>query len=115
MDDQTQEDGMNAYLEAIKWKNIDFLDPEVSLVELMQMSAVPKIPLQKTVQNMDFQNTVLDQHSPQQPTKQSKMSHDNLSAVLQRRRDIANLIILQQWLALLPTREIAVFDGHPLT
>lgn len=63
MDDQTQEDGMNAHLEASTQRNVDFLDPEVSLVEFMQMAAVPKTPLQKIV---------LDQRSLQQPTKQSK-------------------------------------------
>ena len=45
MADKTQEDGMNAYLEASKWENIEFLDSEVSLVEFMQMGLVPRTPL----------------------------------------------------------------------
>lgn len=42
-------------------------------------------------------------------------THDNLSTVVQRQRDIADLIVMQRKLALLLAREITVFDGDPLT
>ncbi len=80
---------------------------------------------------MQFQKTSLDQNSFQQhdspqPMKQYKPSrvhsmedsvcnpdhHDNL---MQRQQsDIAELIIIQQKLAMLPAVEVPVFDGDPL-
>ncbi|XP_034086675.1 uncharacterized protein LOC117555808 [Gymnodraco acuticeps] len=118
MEDQIQ-DGMNAYLEESKEKSTDTLDPEISAMEFMPLGAVPKTPLQRTVINL---------RSPQQPTiqfrpfktptmhssTQRNETHDNLDTVIQRQRDIADLIIMQQKLTLLPTMEIKVFDGDPL-
>ena len=85
----------------------------------MPLGAVPKTPLQRTVINL---------RSPQQPTTQFRpfkmptmhsstqrnKTHDNLDTVIQRQRDIADHIIMQQKRTLLPTMEIKVFDGDPL-
>jgi hypothetical protein len=80
MDEETQQDAMNDYFKASKLKTIDSMDPEVSPVRL---GAVPKTPLQHTVETFGQGN-------------------------------LAELIITQQKLALLPAREITAFDGDPL-
>ena len=128
MDEETQQDAMNDYFEASKLKTIDFMDPEVSPVEFMRMGALPKTPLQHTVETFGFRQNVQSQRSPQAPMKQSKPSriritdelshshetHDNLSTVIKGQGNLAELIITQQKLALLPAREITAFDGDPL-
>ena len=128
MDEETQQDAMNDYFEASKLKTIDFMDPEASPVEFMRMGAVPKTPLQHTVETFGFSQDVQSQRSPQAPIKQSKPSriritdelshshetHDNLSTVIKGQGNLAELIITQQKLALLPAREITAFDGDPL-
>lgn len=42
-------------------------------------------------------------------------THDKLSTVIQRSKDIADLVVMLQKIALLPAREITVFDGDLLT
>ena len=127
----TQEDGMNAYLEESKQRNIDFMDPEVSPIEFMNMGAVPKTPLQRTVGNIQVgiqAKKPLDQNGSQQhdPKKhyspsrphsfedsvQSLGHHDNLKE--RQQTDIAELIIMQQKLAMLPTMEVPIFGGDLL-
>ena len=85
-------------------------------------------PLQHTVETFGFSQDVQSQRSPQAPIKQSKPSrvritdelshshetHDNLSTVIKGQGNLAELIITQQKLALLPAREITAFDGDPL-
>ena len=40
--------------------------------------------------------------------------HGSMNAVIQRQSDIAKLVVSQQKLSLLPSREISMFDGNPL-
>ena len=128
MDEETQQDAMNDYMEASNIKTIDFMDPEVSPVEFMNMGAIPKKPLHHTVDTFSLGKNVQSQPSPHTPIKQYKPSrvrvtdqlshshetHDNLSTVVKGQGNIADLIIMQQKLALLPARDITAFDGDPL-
>ena len=66
MDEETQQDAMNDYFKASKLKTIDSMDPEVSPVRL---GAVPKTPLQHTVETFGFSQNLQSQRSPQTPIK----------------------------------------------
>lgn len=45
----------------------------------------------------------------------SNGSHKGLSLMVQRQKEMTDLMIMQQHLSLLPKREVPVFDGDPLS
>lgn len=107
---------MNIYYEeAIKAEMGPSL-PEISALEFIEVAAVPKTPLQTTVGHV--RNSAKQASSPQHrmnDPKTSNVSNDDFSTVVQRQNDIAELIIKQQNLSLLPKREVPMFDGDPLS
>eukprot|EP00063_Salmo_salar_P065884 XP_014040719.1 PREDICTED: uncharacterized protein LOC106593859 [Salmo salar] len=126
----SQEDGMNSYFE--NQVPEVYVEPETSPVEFAALGAVPNTPLQRVLQqpttkpSKPIQKTVMN-HTLQQPTARSSnqhrintagisdnASHDNLSTVMQRQNEIADLLVLQHKQATLPVREIPMFDGDPL-
>ena len=122
MDEQeVTADGMNAYYDSHQ-------EPETmeSNVDYVQLGAIPKTPLHQTILSLHRPPLTREtpenkpQHKNTSPTLQNDAkdvvdaAHDNLTVIIQRQHDIAELIVSQQNLSLLPAREMSVFDGNPL-
>ncbi|XP_061106388.1 uncharacterized protein LOC133134038 [Conger conger] len=109
-------DGMNAYLES----HYARIHPELSPVQYAKISVVPKTPLQRVLtQDARPKRPLQPAHSiplnpanhnaagSSRPPMPSSSINNNLGA-------IADLIVQQQKLTSLPTRNVTVFNGEPL-
>ncbi|KAK0150310.1 hypothetical protein N1851_008772 [Merluccius polli] len=133
-------DGMNAYLHDQNSKAIRIVKQDISEREFVEIATVPKTPLQRTLasrhplptgrgqprghrpsgaQSQPRAHSPVRAHSQDRPHRSSGAylsgTDNSLTAGTQRQSDIADLIIMQQKLSLLPAREVTVYDGDPLT
>ena len=111
---QVQSDGMDDYLKEYKAAKDDVtIESETSESGFKGVRTVPKTPLQ-----MYFNPAPRPRDAPKkdpQPADAATMTgnYDN-AAVMQRQKDIADLLVLQHRQTSLPAREIPIFDGNPL-
>lgn len=98
----------------------------------VQIGAIPKTPLRRILQpqkpdqvaqrKYNIDDTATRSDKSVMPAQNPSASYTsvgptsmNLSEVVQRQNDIAELLVLQQKHSLLSSREIPVFDGGPLS
>ncbi|KAJ8349111.1 hypothetical protein SKAU_G00277000 [Synaphobranchus kaupii] len=90
--------------------------PDTSVVDFIPVSSVPKTPLQRAVVIHSSPQGGDVAAGPQgQGPDLSNISQDSISVMVQKQNEIAQLVIRQQNLSLLPKRELTVFDGNPLS
>lgn len=133
-------DEMNEYLEKYSAENSkktstkqDQTSPGPSpSFEFVQLGAIPKTPLQRMFQppklnqvahrksNVEDATAAISDNpattfqDPSVSCTDVGLTNMNISNVVRRQNDIAELLVLQQKHTLLPSREIPVFDGDPL-
>ncbi len=107
-------DGMSEYYEANKEDNDKPTLIDTSALEFAPVTTLPKTPLQRVVSHV--------QSNPRTATSSSSLksetsddSHEVLGLMVQKQKEITDLMIRQQNLSLLPKREVPVFDGDPLS
>ncbi|KAK0154050.1 hypothetical protein N1851_003872 [Merluccius polli] len=106
---------MNEYYEEAS-KPVGPTFTETSALEFIQVAAVPKTPLQRAVGHFHSSSQrATNASSPQLEIHETSASHDNLGTLVQTQKEIADLVIMQQNLSLLPKREVPVYDGNPLS
>ena len=115
----TPGDGMNDYLQGMYPDAKEDDQPELSPAVYAKISAVPKTPLQRVLVT-DINQRRSARHAtrtPQDTQVATGASHVPISSAPVNNNntaDIATLIVQQQKMTSLPTRDITVFDGEPL-
>ena len=89
---------------------------DISALEIIQMGAVPKTPLQRVVG--DIQNSSQAATRASNPHLENhatnNITQENIRTLVKSQKDITELMIMQQNLSLLPKREVPMFKGDPL-
>lgn len=108
-------DAMNEYYEEAS-KPVEPTFTETAASEFIQVAVVPKTPLQRAVGHFHSSSQRATNASRSQlEIHETSTSHDNLCTLMQTQMEIADLVIMQQNLSLLPKREVPVYDGNPLS
>ncbi len=107
-----QGDGMSEYYEANMEDNVELID--TSALEFAPVTTLPKTPLQRVVSHVQSNPRAATSSSSLQ-SETSDDSHEVLGLMVQKQKEITDLMIRQQNLSLLPKREVPVFDGDPLS
>lgn len=108
-------DAMNEYYEEAS-KPVEPTFTETTALEFIQVAAVPKTPLQRAVGHLHSSSQrASNASSPQLEIHETGTSHDNLGTLVRTQKEIADLVIMQQNLSLLPKRQVPVYDGNPLS
>jgi hypothetical protein len=108
---------VNEYFEETSKQEMEQTFKNKSVLEFIQLGAVPKIPLQRTVgyilNSSQVATRAPNPHLGDPAT--SYITHENISTMVKSQRDITELMIMQQNLSLLPKREVPVFKVDPLS
>lgn len=117
-------DAMNEYLDSyMQERNASVDEFEPSPVKFKEMRALPKMPLQRLLNRPHASEPAQNQEPQTQNHPESDSSEEssssnqsiNLLNVIQRQSDLADLLMLQHKQSSLPSRQIPVFDGDPLS
>ena len=114
---EDQGDAMNEYYDAGQDDNPDPTFADASSINFVPLETVPKTPLQKAVRHMHISSRVatrVSETSSHQQANSSNIPTRDHYAMLQRQKELMDLMARQQDLSLLPKREVPVFDGDPL-
>jgi len=113
IDVESRSDVMNDYYDANKESKVEPTFTDTSALEFVPMTTIPRLHSREL--------SVMCKETLKQPQVQVHRwrlvmaRNKGLSLIVQRQKEMTDLMIMQQNHSLLPKREVPVFDGNPLS